>query len=131
MELDGPEGPFERGCNSFINGTIYAGPNIDEIVDWDPNTNSGVTNLYIFGVNTLYEANEGIESFGGDGNCITGFWEYTLPEGYDDTNFLTDILATGEAIEVSENNNTVGADATVFGWTLASKSGKLLEIGLE
>ncbi|MEO1263918.1 MAG: hypothetical protein AAFZ15_34250 [Bacteroidota bacterium] len=131
LELDGPEGPFEQGCNSFIDGTIYAGPNIDHIIDWDPNSNSAVVNLYIFGVDELYEAGNGIESFGGNGNCAIGSWEYTLPQGYDDASILADIITAGEAVEVSKNNNTVGADVTVFGWTLTSQTGKLAEIGLK
>ncbi len=130
MELDGPEGSLTQGCNSFTNGAIYCGSAIDHIIDWDDDTNTGITNLYIFGVDSAYGAEAGIESFGGDGNCTSGSWEYTVPAGYDVSTLLSGAIAAGEATEVSMNGNGIGPDASVFGWTLGGQSGTLSSIGL-
>ena len=129
MELDGPEGTLTQGCNNFINGIIYAGPNIDHIIDWDDDTNTGISELYIYGVDAAYEPVVGFESFGGDGNCTSETWEYTLPSGYDAAALFTGTLA-GAAVEVGENANTVGPDASEFGWTWGAASGTLSSIGL-
>lgn len=72
MELDGPEGSQLSGCNSFTNGTILCGDNIDHIIDWDDDTNTGITNLYIYGIEADYDPTKGIESFGGNGDCASG-----------------------------------------------------------
>lgn len=130
MELDGPEGDFEQGCNSFVNGTIYSGANIDHIIDWDDSTNTGITNLYVFGVDAAYDPAAGIESFGGDGNCTSGTWEYTVPAGYDANALYPDAIGAGEATEVNMNGNSVGASTTDFGWTWGAQSGTLSSIGL-
>lgn len=130
MELDGPEGTLTQGCNSFVNGTIYAGGTIDHIIDWDDATNTGVRNLYVFGVDAEYDAAVGIETFGGDGVCPSGSWEYTVPAGYDAATLLSDAIGAGEATEVGMNMNSVGADASVFSWTWGRASGTLASVGL-
>jgi len=130
LELDGPEGSFAQGCHSFDNGTIYAGSNIDHIMDLDDNTNAGITNLYVYGVDASYDPTVGIESFGGDGMCTTGAWNYTVPAGYDGATLFSDAISAGEATEVEANANTVGANSSVFGWTLGGSSGVLSSIGL-
>ena len=130
MELDGPEGVLTQGCNSFTNGTIYAGASIDHLIDWDDNTNTGITNLYIYGVDANYDASVGIESFGGDGACNSGTWEYTVPESYDAATLLLDAIGAGEATQVGINLNTVGADASIFNWTWGRASGTLDNVGL-
>ena len=130
MELDGPEGALTQGCNSFTNGTIFAGQSIDHLIDWDDNTNTGITNLYIYGVDVDYDASVGIESFGGDGACNSGTWEYTVPETYDAATLLSDAIGAGEATEVGINLNTVGADASTFNWTWGRASGTLDNVGL-
>lgn len=130
MELDGPEGDLTQGCNSFNNGTIFLGNGADHIIDWDDNTNTGITNLYIFGIDASYDPTVGIETFGGDGTCTTGTWEYTVPAGYDAATMFAGAIGAGQATEVSENANTVGADTSGFGWTFGAHSGTLASIGL-
>lgn len=133
MELDGPEGTFTQGTNQFTDGIIYAGNNIDHIIDWDGNTNTGVNNVYFFGIDAEYNADgmgdDPVESFGGDGTGVNGSWEYTIPGGVDPANIFTGVPV--EALtEVAENANSVGADSAVFGWTLGAQSGTLSSIGL-
>jgi len=129
MELDGPEGSLTQGCNNFINGVIYTGANIDHLIDWDDDTNTGVTELYIYGVDADYDPAVAFESFGGDGVCTSGTWQYTLPAGYDVATFFEGAPA-GAATEVAQNANTVGPDASSFGWTWGAQSGTLSSLGL-
>lgn len=124
MELDGPEGTLTQGPNQFNNGVIYVGSDIDHIVDWDGSTNTGISNLYVFGIDPEYKATadlDPIESFGGDGSGTTSNWEATLPSGTTITEIFTDgsdaIVTT-----VSENANSVGPDASAFGWTWAGQA---------
>ena len=130
MELDGPEGSLTQGPNNFINGTIYAGGDIDHLIDWDGNTNTGVSNVYFTGIDAGYDASVAIESFGGDGTGTTDSWEYTVPAGYDAATAFADAIAAGEATEVAAGANTVGANTSVFGWTWAVNSGAFSAIGL-
>ena len=130
MELDGPEGAMTQGCNTFVNGTIYAGTGIDHIIDLDDSTNTGISNVYFFGIDADYDPAVGIESFGGNGECATGTWEYTVPAGYDADALFPDAIGAGEATAVSANANTVGADSSVFSWTWGAQSGTLSSIGL-
>ncbi len=129
FELDGPEGPAATGTHTFTRGTVYAGDNIDHLVDWDDDTNAELDGVYFFGLDASYAATsdfEPFESFGGDGsgtqnievNVVTGalvdlFSNGTVPSG---------VTAVGTA--------TVGADASAFGWTWANQSGALAQIGL-
>lgn len=133
MELDGPEGVFTQGTNQFTDGTIYAGSNIDHLIDWDGNTNTGVSNVYFSGIDAAYNMDASgspIESFGGDGTGANTNWEYTLPGGVDVNNIFTDGTPANILTAVSENANTVGANTSVFGWTWAGHSGELSEIGI-
>jgi hypothetical protein len=141
FELDGPEGTLNRGCHTFNNGILYAGEDVDHLVDWDGNTNAAVTNLYIYGLAPGYgiveddpatpdddESFEPIESFGGDGNCTSNTWEVTLANVSKENVFGADVAPA--VAEVAANANTVGPDASGFGWTWASQSGALGSIGL-
>lgn len=130
MELDGPEGDQLTGCNFFTNGTIYAGDNIDHIIDFDEDTNTGIVDLYVFGVAADYDATVGFETFGGNGGCSFGSWEYTVPAGYDGATLFAGAIGGGQAAEVEMNANTIGADSNVFGWTYGAVSGTLTSIGL-
>lgn len=146
FELDGPEGSSQRGFHTITNGTIYAGDNVDHLVDWDGSTNAALSNLYFFGWTAEYgfiqdedpdeEGDQNfnpIESFGGDASGTSSSWEYTLATG-DGAADAAEIFAgadTSILSEVAENANTVGADATVFGWTWASQSGALAGVGIE
>ena len=127
MELDGPEGSSLGSCNNFNNGIIFAGDNIDRIIDWDGTTNTGVSDIFITGIAADYDPAIGIESFGGDGLCTTGNWEYTIPAGFDAATLFADVPA-GAAVEVT--TNTVGPDSGDFSWTLGAASGTLEALGL-
>ena len=87
-------------------------------------------NIYIFGVDADYDPAVGIESFGGNGECSTGSWQYTVPAGYDADALLSDAIGAGEATAVSVNANSVGADSGAFSWTWGAQSGTLSSIGL-
>ncbi len=131
FELDGPEGSLTQGCNAFDNGILYAGGDIDHLVDWDGNTNTGITNLYIYGIAEGYPAGdfESIETFGGDGQCTSGSWEITLPTGGDVSTILNGVPSAA-ITELAANGNSVGPDASIFSWTFAANSGALASIGL-
>lgn len=133
FELDGPEGELNRGCHTFNNGIVYAGENIANLVDFDDNTNAGLNDIYFYGFSASYMATEEfspVASFGGDGNCPSSNWEYTLAEG----GATVDQIFTGvpaEALtEVAANGNSVGPDIANFDWTWAAQSGALSSIGL-
>jgi hypothetical protein len=131
FELDGPEGSLTQGCNAFENGVLYAGADIDHLVDWDGSTNTGITDLYIFGIDEEYPADgfEPIESFGGDGQCTSGNWQITLPAGGDVATILNGVPG-GAITEVAVGSQTVGPNASDFAWTFAGDSGALASIGL-
>lgn len=139
FELDGPEGSLNRGCHTFRNGIVYAGADIDHLVDWDGNTNAALVDVYFYGVAEGYgyvaadPANEidefkPFESFGGDGNCATSNLEITLG-----AQSLADMFAPGTTLPTSLSlvaNGGSSTDVSVFGWTWASQSGTLASIGL-
>lgn len=131
FELDGPEGSLTQGCNSFENGILYAGEDIDHLVDWDGSTNTGIEDLYIFGIAEGYPADgfDAIESFGGDGQCPSSNWEITVPTGGDAATILNGVPAAA-ITEVAANGNSVGPDASIFAWTFAGASGALATLGL-
>lgn len=142
FELDGPEGTLNRGCHTFNNGVLYAGDDIFSLVDYDGNTNAGVNDLYIFGLSASYgpiadDPNTGddeelnpIDSFGGDGNCQSTNWEYTLAEGGQSADQIFSGVPAGILTEVAVNATTVGPTAADFPWTWANQSGALSDIGL-
>lgn len=147
FELDGPEGEAsDGGVHTFINGTVYAGSDIDHLVDLDGSTNAELQNIYFYGWDADYgfiqdedPGEEGdqnfnpIESFGGDGVGTFSGWEYTLATGSGaagaDEIFAgvdTDILSA-----VNANANTVGGpSSSMFEWTWAGYSNALSDIGL-
>ncbi len=73
FELDGPEGSYENGPHQFEDGVVYAGADIDHLVDLDGDTNAGLERVYFYGMDAEQAASavaDGfsfIESFGGDG----------------------------------------------------------------
>ncbi|MDR9373542.1 MAG: hypothetical protein RI842_00480 [Schleiferiaceae bacterium] len=132
FELDGPEGSLNRGCHTLNNGIVYAGGDIDHLVDWDDNTNASVTNVYFFGLDSDYGIIEGdfepIETFGGDGNCPSSGWEATM-----NGKTVAEVFGSDVASAVSEVPNgqpTVGPSVGDFGWTWAGTSNALTSIGL-
>ena len=142
FELDGPEGTLNRGCHTFNNGIVYAGENVFSLVDFDSNTNAGLNDVYFYGWSGTYgpiEDNPGteddetlnpVDSFGGDGNCPSSNWEYTLTEGGSSVEDLFQGVPGEELIEVPLNGNSVGPNVADFEWTWASQSGALSDIGL-
>lgn len=133
FELDGPEGTLNRGCHTFTNGIVYAGSNIANLVDWDDNTNAGVNDVYFYGFSPTYMESDDfspIASFGGDGNCPSSNWEYTLAEGGGTVDQIFTGVPGEVLTEVAANGNSVGPNAADFSWTWASQSGELGSIGL-
>ncbi|MEO9872333.1 hypothetical protein [Ekhidna sp.] len=146
FELDGPEGAGNRGVHTFTDGTVYAGTDIDHLVDFDGSTNAELQNMYFYGWDADYgfiqdedpdEAGDQnfnpIESFGGDGNGTNSAWEYTLATGTGAAD-AAEIFAgvdTGVITSVNTNANTVGGPAASnFAWTFAGSAGALTDIGL-
>lgn len=131
FELDGPEGGNQAtGVHTFSNGTVYAGDDIDDLVDWDDNTNAELQNVYFFGWSTTYT--DGISSYGGDGNGVNSGWEYTLTSGGNTAADIFTGVPTGILTEVSgPGAATVGADVSEFdSWSWASVSAALSGLGL-
>ncbi len=136
FELDGPEpsGASSRAPHTFDGGLVYAGSDIDHLVDWDGSTNAGLTNIYFYGWDAGYQQDgdfDPVESFGGDGSGTSGTWQYTLTAGGAAASLIFIDVPGAALTEVAENANTVGpADDTGFEWTFASQSGALGTIGL-
>lgn len=124
FELDGPEGTFTRGVhNTFSNGIVYGGADIDHIVDWDANTNTSITDTYFFGI-----VAGNVETFGGDGNGDSNNWETDLADnsaGYFD-GVDSGVVTYGVAV----GSRTHGPNISDFAWTWASHSGALSGLGL-
>ena len=146
FELDGPEGAINRGVHTFINGTVYAGSDIDHLVDFDGSTNAQLQNMYFYGWDADYgfildedpdevgdQNFNPIESFGGDGAGTQSAWEYTLASGAGAAD-AAEIFAgvdNGILTSVNANANTVGGPAASdFAWTFAGSAGALADIGL-
>ncbi|MDZ7758025.1 MAG: hypothetical protein U5K35_16615 [Rhodohalobacter sp.] len=135
FELDGPDGSFTSTGHTIQNVTVYQRGNNSEItVDVDENTDVFLNNVLIFGFE--------------DGGTFSSDWSDFAQntEGYGVSNleaivpdgtalsdyFPADVIADGDVVEVADlDAATVGADASVFGWTWASQSGALGSIGLE
>ncbi len=124
FELDGPEGSTSRGVhNTFSNGIVYGGADIDHIIDWDDNTNTSITDTYFFGI-----VAGNVESFGGDGNGDSNNWETDLADnsaGYFD-GVDSGVITYGVAVG-SRSHGPAIAD---FAWTWAGHSGALAGLGL-
>jgi hypothetical protein len=135
FELDGPEGTAKvndvgSGYHTFANGVVYAGADIDHVVDWDASTNAALVGLYIYGLDSaVAAAGNSIESFGGDASGTSSAWEITLPSGVDITTVLG-ASAAAITTEVAAGSRTQGPAAAMFDWTWAGKSGALTGIGL-
>lgn len=137
FELDGPEGTAKvngaTGFHTFDNGVVYAGSDLDHIVDWDGTTNAALTNMHFFGLDAAYlddfAVTKPIESFGGDASGASSNWEIELPSGLTAT--LADAFgADAAAITATVSTRTNGPAAADFAWTWASVSGALTTIGL-
>lgn len=122
FELDGPEGSLNRGVNNFTEGVVFAGPDIDHIVDWDGNTNTGIQNTYFFGITA-----GNVESFGGDGNGTQENWETDLTEAGD---FFAGVSNGVITYSIAASAKSYGPSVSDFAWTWAANSGALAGLGL-
>jgi len=123
FELDGPEGTRTRGVqNTFTEGVVFAGPDIDRIIDWDDDTNTQIQNTYFFGITA-----GNVESFGGDGNGTQENWETDLTEAGD---FFAGVSNGVITYSVAVSAKTYGPSASDFAWTWAGNSGALAGLGL-
>jgi hypothetical protein len=143
FELDGPEGQLNRGCHSFADGVVYAGGDIDHLIDWDGGTNAGITNVHIFGVENDYvyipddpattgededEEFDPFESWGGDQNCNTA--NITIELG---TQSLADMFNPNDNVPTALTESSslpASVDLGAFSWTWARQSGALSTVGL-
>jgi hypothetical protein len=129
FELDGPEGTLNRGRHTFSNGIVYAGELGEELIDFDESSNVDMTDIYFFGISTDLVVEEYTEMVAAGNGSVANF-EYTLSAPQTEAAVFVGIPSS-ELTSVGENQNTVGADVSVFGWTWASQSGALEGIGLE
>lgn len=140
FELDGPEGSYTGSGHTIKNVSSYVETNGSELVDVDANTDVNLSNVLFFGLVTDDSGNAA-NSFSSDypdyadnenGYAITSV-ESVLPSGTTIADYFPQSLVeSGEVTEVSGiSDATVGADVSVFGFTWASQSGTLRDIGLE
>lgn len=130
FELDGPEGTLKQGDHILKNGTVYAGANIADLIDFDANSNVQMSNIYFYGISNATAVKEyaAMIAFAGSTSSVASF-QYTLPVDKDAAVVFAGIPAD-KLTSVAANANTVGADKTKFTWTWASQSGFLGTIGL-
>jgi hypothetical protein len=127
FELDGPEGTYKNGNHKLMDGTVYAGDQIDLLVDFDENTNVDIENVYFYGITTATTVAD-YKKMSDAGNGSVKAWEYS--DVADAAAVFVDI-PDAELTMVNTNANTVGVkDDTGFEWTWASQSGALASIGL-
>lgn len=127
FELDGPEGTYIDGRHTLENGTVYAGENIDALVDVDEGTNVDINKVYYYGITTATSV-EDYKKMADAGNGSISEWEYS--DVTDPAAVFVDI-PEADLIEVNTNANTVGIKSqTGFEWTWASQSGALSALGL-
>ena len=132
FELDGPEGTYLNGDHTFKNGTVYAGANIADLIDFDANSNVKMENIYFYGFGNATNVKEyaAMIAFAGSTSSVTNF-EHTLTGATNpDPAVVFAGIPAGELAAVTVNQNTVGADATLFGWTWARTSAALTNLGL-
>jgi hypothetical protein len=127
FELDGPEGSYFDGNATMMNGTVYAGPDIADLIDFDANSQIDMSDIYFFGITNGTSVKEYAAMAAGGGSVAN--FEHTLGALDPAVVFLG--IPTEELAAVTVNANTVGADVSVFGWTWASQSGAFAGIGLE
>ena len=140
MELDGPEGSFTSTGHTITNVTGYAGEGTLFLIDTDDNTDVNVSNVLFFGPGLATADGSAVTPL--DDNYAefadnTSGYGFTSLEAVLTSGSLTDffpqsLIDGGEAAEVADlGSATVGADVSAFGFTWASQSGALAEIGLE
>ncbi|PWN06837.1 PKD domain-containing protein [Rhodohalobacter mucosus] len=132
FELDGPEGSFTSTGHTIQNATIYLqGNGAEELIDVDDNTDVSMNNLLFFGLDEGGSLSSDYPDYAAnpDGYAITSI-EAIIPAGFTVTDFFPGLES--EVTEIADlNAATLGADASVFGWTWASQSGALGSLGVE
>lgn len=139
MELDGPEGSFTSSGHTITNVTAFAGSETGFLIDTDANTDANVSNVLFSSLSltdggagaTPLDNNYGEYADNTNGYAITSL-EAVLPaDGALNDFFPSALINSNEVTSVSGiGAATVGADVSVFGWTWASQSGVLADLGL-
>ncbi|WP_440999358.1 hypothetical protein [Fodinibius sp. SL11] len=141
MELDGPEGSsatVSGNAHTIKNVSSYVETNGSELIDVDANTNVIISNVVFFGLATdesgnadnMFSSDYADYASNSNGYAITAI-EAVLPSGTALADYFPQSLVdAGEVEEVADAQSGTGADASVFGWTWASQSGTLSNIGL-
>ncbi len=126
LELDGPEGTLD-GYHTIKNGTVQA-MNAEGLADLDNSSDAAklfsnskltMTNIYFF------DLSDGQDFDDNPSTLTLSNIQATLPS---DTSAVADFFHKGSDAQVTlvaKGANTIGADASVFSWTWASKSDAL------
>lgn len=136
LEIDGPEGTFEDAF-TIQDLTIIGDPNAPsgEIADLRDGAMGTINNVYVRGLNAdqdLEIDDEGSAANYNNGSLSLAAWEVVLPDGvsnvadiFNDTTGNTSLSTDAEnfATAIDQDQETVGADLSVFGWTYASFRG--------
>ncbi|MGW1454030.1 hypothetical protein ACWBC2_03470 [Salegentibacter agarivorans] len=136
LEIDGPEGTFQDAF-TIEDLTIIGDPTAPsgEIADLRDGARGAFNNVFVRGFNDGQDVeidDDGSAANYADGSLSFSAWEVVLPEGVDsvsaifvDTTESTDFSsdASDFATAVEQDEETVGADLSVFDWTYASFRG--------
>ncbi|HEY9184604.1 MAG TPA: hypothetical protein VIM94_04705 [Salegentibacter sp.] len=136
LEIDGPEGTLE-GAFTIQDLSIIGDANAPSgaIADLRDGAMGAFNNVYVRGFNDIQnvEIDDAASAANySDGSLSFSAWEIVLPEGvesvssiFEDTTESTDFSndATTFATAIEKDQETVGADLSVFGWTYASFRG--------
>ncbi len=136
LEIDGPEGTLE-GAFTIQDLTIIGDPNAPSgaIADLRDGAMGAFNNVYVRGFNDIQnvEIDDDVSAANyTNGSLSFSAWEMVLPEGVDsvssifvDTTESTDFSndATEFVTAIEQDQETVGADLSVFDWTYASFRG--------
>jgi hypothetical protein len=132
FELDGPEGTYKDGDHTFKNGTVYAGPAIADLIDFDANSNVKMENIYFYGFGNATAVKEyaAMIAFAGSTSSVASF-QHTLAGATNPDPAVVFLgIEPAKLAAVAVNANTVGATDASFSWTWARQSGALTSIGL-
>jgi hypothetical protein len=135
FELDGPEGNYINAAkrnHEFTNGTVYAGANIADLIDFDANTNVQMDKIYFYGFSNATAVKEyaAMIAFAGSSSSVANF-QHTLTGATNPDPAVVFLgIPADKLTAVAVNANTVGADVSVFDWTWAGVSGALAAVGL-
>ncbi|MDT0690706.1 hypothetical protein RM549_12980 [Salegentibacter sp. F188] len=136
LEIDGPEGTLE-GSFTIEDLTLigYADSPSGEMASFRDGATGSLNNVLAMGFNSTQDVDldgQNTADSYADGNIILSNWEIVLPEGVEsvssifvDTTESTDFSsdATEFATAIDRDQETVGADLSVFEWTYASFKG--------